>query len=72
MGTSESRRSDSRKVVCKLRSYKGSCPKDWLGIIPVTVSGTSGKCCKTYALLDDVADKSLCNLQMFLTHPVDR
>jgi hypothetical protein len=32
-----------------------------LGIIPVTVKGRDGYFCQTYALLDDGADKTLCD-----------
>ena len=36
-----------------------STPKICLGIIPVVVNGMNGNSCKTYALLDDGADKTL-------------
>ena len=35
--------------------------KACLGIIPVVVKGENGNTCRTYALLDDEADKSLCD-----------
>ena len=35
--------------------------KNCLGIIPVVVQGGDGNSCQTYALLDDGADKSLCD-----------
>ena len=38
-----------------------STPKICLGIIPVVVNGMNGNSCKTYALLDDGADKTLCD-----------
>ncbi|XP_060575097.1 uncharacterized protein LOC132732639 [Ruditapes philippinarum] len=39
----------------------GSFSKTCLGIIPVTVKGRDGYFCQTYALLDDGADKTLCD-----------
>ena len=42
-------------------STKGSVVKNCLGIIPVTVVGGNGNSCQTYALLDDGADKTLCD-----------
>lgn len=39
----------------------GSCVKACLGIVPVTVKGKNGGTCQTYALLDDGADKTLCD-----------
>ena len=38
-----------------------SFSKGCLGIIPVVVKGGNGNTCRTYALLDDGADKSLCD-----------
>ena len=35
--------------------------KSSLGIIPVVVKGSDGNTCRTYALLDDGADKTLCD-----------
>ena len=35
--------------------------KSCLGIIPVVVKGNNGNTCRTYALLDDGADKTLCD-----------
>ena len=35
--------------------------KGCLGIIPVVVKGSDGNTCRTYALLDDGADKTLCD-----------
>ena len=35
--------------------------KNCLGIIPVVVRGTNGNTCETYALVDDGADKTLCD-----------
>ena len=40
---------------------KSSAPKNCLGIIPVVVTGGNGNSCETYALLDDGADKTLCD-----------
>ncbi|CAG2227654.1 unnamed protein product [Mytilus edulis] len=40
---------------------KGSMIKNCLGIIPVLVKGRNGNSCKTFALLDDGADKTLCD-----------
>ncbi|CAG2227643.1 unnamed protein product [Mytilus edulis] len=40
---------------------KGSMIKNCLGIIPVLVKGRNGYSCKTFALLDDGADKTLCD-----------
>lgn len=42
-------------------STNGPVMKTCLGIIPVTVTGANGMSCNTYALLDDGADKSLCD-----------
>ncbi|XP_045206017.2 uncharacterized protein LOC123558205 [Mercenaria mercenaria] len=39
----------------------GSFLKTCLGIIPVSVKGGDGNFCHTYALLDDGADKTLCD-----------
>ena len=36
-------------------------PKNCLGIIPVVVKGMNGNSFQTYALLDDGADKTLCD-----------
>ena len=38
-----------------------SFSKGCLGIIPVVVKGGNGNTCRMYALLDDGADKSLCD-----------
>ncbi|KAH3772427.1 hypothetical protein DPMN_173765 [Dreissena polymorpha] len=38
-----------------------------LGIIPVTVIGSEGHSCQTYALLDDGADKTLCDERLLQT-----
>ena len=38
-----------------------STPKNCLGVIPVMVEGMNGKPCETFALLDDGADKTLCD-----------
>ena len=35
--------------------------KSCLGIVPVVIKGGNGNTCRTYALLDDGADKSLCD-----------
>lgn len=40
---------------------KGASVKNCLGIIPVNVMGGNGNSCRTYALLDDGADKTLCD-----------
>ncbi|CAG2242208.1 unnamed protein product [Mytilus edulis] len=40
---------------------KGSMIKNCLGIVPVLVKGQNGNSCKTFALLDDGADKTLCD-----------
>ncbi|CAC5361143.1 unnamed protein product [Mytilus coruscus] len=45
----------------KCAATKGSMIKNCLGIIPVLVKGRNGNSCKTFALLDDGADKTLCN-----------
>ena len=42
-------------------STKGAKMKNCLGIIPVIVKGENGSSCHTYALLDDGADKTLCD-----------
>ncbi|XP_071124292.1 uncharacterized protein [Mytilus edulis] len=42
-------------------STKGSIIKNCLGIIPVLVKGRNGNSCKTFALLDYGADKTLCD-----------
>lgn len=48
-----------RSVSCA--ATNASISKNCLGIIPVVVKGGSGNSCQTYALLDDGADKSLCD-----------
>ena len=45
---------------------KGSV-KNCLGIIPVIVEGGNGNSCQTYALLDDGADKTLCDERLLQT-----
>ncbi|CAG2250996.1 unnamed protein product [Mytilus edulis] len=42
-------------------SSAGTVIKNCLGIIPVEVKGSNGKTCQTYALIDDGADKTLCD-----------
>ena len=42
-------------------AVNSSFVKTCLGIIPVTVMGGNGHSCQTYALLDDGADKTLCD-----------
>ncbi|XP_060592844.1 uncharacterized protein LOC132747468 [Ruditapes philippinarum] len=42
-------------------AVNGSFAKTCLGIIPITVKGGNGYSCQTYALLDDGADKTLCD-----------
>ena len=39
----------------------GNVVKNCLGIIPVIVKSANGNKCKTYALVDDGADKTLCD-----------
>ena len=48
-----------RSVSCAATNTSFS--KTCLGIIPVVVQGGDGNSCQTYALLDDGADKSLCD-----------
>ena len=48
-----------RSVSCAATNTSFS--KTCLGIIPVVVQGEDGNSCQTYALLDDGADKSLCD-----------
>lgn len=48
-----------RSVSCA--ATNASISKNCLGIIPVVVKGGSGNSCQTYALMDDGADKSLCD-----------
>lgn len=38
--------------------------KNCLGIIPVVVKGSNGNTCSTYALIDDGADKTLCDRRL--------
>ncbi|XP_053389199.1 uncharacterized protein LOC128552201 [Mercenaria mercenaria] len=45
----------------------GSYVKNCLGIIPVLVRGKSGTYCKTYALLDEGADQTLCDERLLKT-----
>ena len=45
-------------------AVNGSFVKTCLGIIPVTVKGGNGHFCQTYALLDDGADKTLCDVRL--------
>ena len=45
-------------------STKDSLLKAYLGIIPVKVTGINGNTCETYALIDDGADKSLCDVRL--------
>lgn len=42
-------------------AIQGSVIKNCLGIIPVVVKGENGNTCQAYALLDDGADKTLCD-----------
>lgn len=42
-------------------AVNGSFVKTCLGIVPVNVKGGNGQICQTYALLDDGADKTLCD-----------
>ncbi|KAH3853228.1 hypothetical protein DPMN_095751 [Dreissena polymorpha] len=42
-------------------AVKRSFVKTCLGIITVTIKGKNGHFCQTYALLDDGADKTLCD-----------
>ncbi|XP_053406602.1 uncharacterized protein LOC128559321 [Mercenaria mercenaria] len=57
---SKSDHTDQQSVVnCATKS--GSYVKNCLGIIPVLVRGKSGTYCKTYALLDEGADQTLCD-----------
>ncbi|XP_053392148.1 uncharacterized protein LOC128554860 [Mercenaria mercenaria] len=51
--------SASQAVTCA--SVKNSNVKNCLGIIPVIVNAKNGNSCQTYALLDDGADKTLCD-----------
>ena len=46
---------------CNCAATEGSTVKNCLGIIPVIVRGGDGSSCQTYALLDDGADKTLCD-----------
>ena len=46
--------------VCCWATYS-STPQNCLGIISFMVKGMNGKSCETYALLDDGADKTLCD-----------
>ncbi|XP_060583463.1 uncharacterized protein LOC132739706 isoform X2 [Ruditapes philippinarum] len=46
---------------CNCAATEGSTVKNCLGIIPVIVKGGDGSSCQTYALLDDGADKTLCD-----------
>ncbi|KAH3814347.1 hypothetical protein DPMN_142843 [Dreissena polymorpha] len=45
-------------------SKQDSLLKAYLGIIPVKVTGINGNTCETYALIDDGADKSLCDVRL--------
>ena len=48
----------------------GTVIKNCLGIIPVSARGANGNTCETYALVDDGADKTLCDerlIQMLRT-----
>ena len=58
--TNESDGAATLTSVCCAATYS-STPKICLGIIPVVVNGMNGNSCKTYALLDDGADKTLCD-----------
>ena len=58
--TNESNGTATLPSVSCAASYT-TTPKICLGIIPVVVNGMNGTSCKTYALLDDGADKTLCD-----------
>ena len=48
------------QLCCNNTAFSKSC----LGIIPVVVKGSDGNTCRTYALLDDGADKTLCDKRL--------
>lgn len=48
-------------------SLQGSVVKNCLGIIPITVQGSNGASVQTYAILDDGANKTLCDESLLST-----